>query len=170
MNQGEQGAGAPLEWGVVANVSRETFHGPGGADVQQGLRHYRPGARVWVLPPRYPTEDDQVEVVGLHRGGRSRHVGFVVFRRHLENFRVKGVFSPAVVRVRDKMNWNWRRVWCCPALAQPWADRWNALAAGLPATDLPDGLAHDRLPWPARMVWPEVTPCPHGAEPDAAPH
>ncbi|WP_030270595.1 hypothetical protein [Streptomyces sp. NRRL B-24484] len=79
----------------------------------------------------------------------------VLFRRHLENFRVKAVHSPAVQRARQEGElWNWRRVWCCPEMAQPWADRWNALAAGRPAEGVP--------PWPARSTFaPDDGPCPH---------
>ncbi|MFG2821244.1 hypothetical protein ACGFX4_17675 [Kitasatospora sp. NPDC048365] len=107
------------------------------------------------MPPRYADEDEQVQVIGVHRGGRRRQISLIIFRRHLENFRVKGVHSPAVQRVRaDGWYWGWNRVWCCPELAQPWVDRWNALAAGLPAPDFP--------PWPARStVAPDAGPCPH---------
>ncbi|MEZ0066214.1 hypothetical protein ABIA32_002224 [Streptacidiphilus sp. MAP12-20] len=101
------GPGPLLEWGVVANVAEETFHGPDGAERQAGLRHFRAGARVWVLPPRYRDEDEQVEVIGFHRGSHSRLINFIVFRRHLERFRTKAVYNPTVVLARENSPyWN----------------------------------------------------------------
>ncbi|MDH6111504.1 hypothetical protein P3T36_004658 [Kitasatospora sp. MAP12-15] len=149
-----QDLGGSPQWCVVANVARETRHGPGGEQVQSGLKHFAPGAKLWVLPPRYGNEDDQLEVIGFHRAGGRRHIPLIVFRRHLQNFRIKAVYSPAVERVRDRTNWNWPHVWCCPELAQPWVDRWNALAAGQSMQAFP--------PWPGRSVFgQDVRPCPH---------
>lgn len=148
-----QDLGGSPQWCVVANVARETGHGPGGEQVQSGLKHFAPGARLWVLPPRYGNEDDQLEVIGFHRGGGRRHIPLILFRRHLENFRVKAVYSPAVERVRDRMNWNWSRVWCWPrtgaALGRPLERprRW-AVGAGVSALAGPVGLRPGRPPLP----------------------
>ncbi|MDH6111500.1 hypothetical protein P3T36_004654 [Kitasatospora sp. MAP12-15] len=91
---------------VVANVPRETRRGPGGELVESGLKHFAPGAKLWVLPPRYRNEDDQLEVIGVHRGRGGRHIRLILFRRHLENFRIKVVYSPAVQRAHDRTFWN----------------------------------------------------------------
>ncbi|GAA2794527.1 hypothetical protein [Crossiella cryophila] len=65
-----------LAWCVVANVAAETAHGPGGQESRQGLKHFAPGAKVWVLPPQsmhrvdrlikelLATPDDLVPVAG----------------------------------------------------------------------------------------------------------
>ncbi|MFI9364613.1 hypothetical protein ACIG5E_26710 [Kitasatospora sp. NPDC053057] len=155
MTETEEKTSQPIEWCVIANVARLTTHGPGGEEVQSGLKHFPPGAKLRVLPPRYQDEDDRLQVIGIHRGGRRRQISMVLFRRHLENFRVKAVYSPAVQKVREEGGyWNWGRVWCCPEMAQPWADRWNALAAGQPSQEFP--------PWPVRSTFgPDAGPCPH---------
>ncbi|NBH07805.1 hypothetical protein [Amycolatopsis sp. SID8362] len=94
MNEGEL-----LAWCVVANVLAETTHGEGGEDVQRGLKHFAPGAKVWVLPPQWGDGGESVVVLGRHRGrGRGRLARLVVGRHHLEDFRVRGVYSPAVLR------------------------------------------------------------------------
>ncbi|MFJ9460651.1 hypothetical protein ACIRST_36970 [Kitasatospora sp. NPDC101447] len=157
MSEQTEGAGAPPEWCVVANVAATTTHGPDGAQVRSGLRHFAPGARLWVSPPRYPDEDGDVHVVGLHRGGGRRHISVIIRRRHLEGFRVRRLHEPAVRRARWRSPyWNLDRVWCCPDLARPWVERWNAVAAGLPVGEHP--------PWPSRFGdGPLAEPCPHGA-------
>jgi hypothetical protein len=37
----------------AANVAEETASGEGGLEVRPGLRHFRPGTKVWVLPPQW---------------------------------------------------------------------------------------------------------------------
>jgi hypothetical protein len=88
-----------LAWCVVANVAAETSHGEGGQEVRRGLKHFAPGAKVWVLPPQWGDGGESVFVVGRHRGrGRGRLARMVVARHHLVNFRVRGIYSPAVHR------------------------------------------------------------------------
>ncbi|MGW2062605.1 hypothetical protein ACWCO9_18425 [Streptomyces sp. NPDC001937] len=154
MSELDQEPSGPQDWCVVANVASETSHGTGGDEVQAGLKHFAPGARLWVLPPRYANEDERVEVIGLHRGRGARNVQVIIFRRHLESFRIKAVYSPAVRRAMERTNWNWGRVWCCPETAQPWVDRWNALAAGNPSREFP--------PYSGRSIFgSDARHCPH---------
>ena len=90
----------PLAWCVVANVAGRTRHGPGGQEIQRGLRHFVAGAKVWVLPPQWGDAGDSVIVVGRHRGAARRgYVRVVIQRRHLTTFRVRGIYRPAVLRV-----------------------------------------------------------------------
>ncbi|MER7755388.1 hypothetical protein [Kitasatospora sp. NPDC097643] len=83
---------------LVANVAQETAHGPDGLDLQRGLRHFAPGAKLWIAVPRWDFGDGQVIVAGRHRGNGRRYVTLVTNLRHLENFRVQGVYSPALLR------------------------------------------------------------------------
>lgn len=90
--------GELLAWCVVANVAEVTRHGHGGADEQRGLKHFTAGAKVWVLPPQWGDGGESPFVVGHHRGGAHRgYVRMVVERRHLTNFRVRGIYSPVVI-------------------------------------------------------------------------
>jgi hypothetical protein len=84
---------------VAANVAEETAHGEGGVELRRGIKHFAAGAKVWVLPPQWGDGGIQVIVAGYHRGTRGRGlVRMVVSRRHLTNFRVQAVYSPAVAR------------------------------------------------------------------------
>jgi hypothetical protein len=89
--------GEAFGWAVVANVARETLHGPAGADTREGLRHFAAGAKVWVLPAQWGDGWQDALVVGLHRGP-GRYVRMVVPLRHLDQFRVQAVYHPAVIR------------------------------------------------------------------------
>jgi hypothetical protein len=40
----------PLAFCVVANITQWIADGDGGLELQRGLRHFPPGAKVWVLP------------------------------------------------------------------------------------------------------------------------
>ena len=66
---------------VVANIAEETAHGEGGLELRRGVKHFPPGAKVWVLPPQWGDGADQLIIAGHHRGthgrGFARMVGFV---------------------------------------------------------------------------------------------
>ncbi|MEV7026858.1 hypothetical protein [Kitasatospora sp. NPDC093558] len=93
----EQAAEPPYGHCVVANVARQTTHGEGGLDIQDGLKHFAPGAKVWIAPQRWDLGGGQVVVTGRHRGNSRRYVTLVTSMRHLENFRVQEVYSPALL-------------------------------------------------------------------------
>jgi hypothetical protein len=89
-------------FGVVANVREETAQGEGGLEIRRGIKHFSGGAKVWVLPPQWGDGGDQVFVVGRHRGNRSGFIRIVVDSRHLENYRVRGIYSPALLRAMTR--------------------------------------------------------------------
>ncbi len=88
----------PLGICLVANVAQETSHGDGGLEIRRGLRHFAPGAKVWIAPPAWGDGGERVNVAGRRRGNSRRYMRIVIERRFLENFRVRGVYSPALVR------------------------------------------------------------------------
>jgi len=104
---------ALLAFGVVANVTQWTAHGEGGLELQQGLRHFPPGATVWVLPVICGDGGANVIVVGHHRGTLGRgYARIVIARHHLTDFRVQRIYSPALLE----------------AIHHPWQDLWNSRA------------------------------------------
>jgi len=116
----------PLAFCVVANVTQWTAHGEGGLELQQGLRHFPPGAKVWVLPVIWGDGGANVIVVGQHRGSRGRgYVRMVIARRHLTNFRVQRIYRPALL---DALTASWRdlelRLWATQAEAEEQAEYW----------------------------------------------
>lgn len=125
------GDGELLAWCVVANVASETAHGEGGQDARQGLKHFAPGAKVWVLPPQWGDGGENVFVIGRHRGrSQGRLARMVVDRHYLTNFRVRGVYSPVVYRelVRPWKQWGDQslRLWDSQDDADRVAQWWNS--------------------------------------------
>lgn len=120
-----------LGWCVVANVLAETTHGEGGEDIQRGLKHFAPGAKVWVLPPQWGDGGENVVVVGRHRGrGHGRLARLVVGRHHLAEFRVRGIYSPAVLRELSLPFADFAaRLWESEDAARQTAEWWNRARA-----------------------------------------
>ena len=89
-----------------------------------------PGARVWVLATFSRSGDEHLFVVGHHRAG-NRYVRMIVERRHLVGFRVRGIYSPTVVRRitephRDPRLGHLVRLWNTRDDAERAADFWNS--------------------------------------------
>jgi hypothetical protein len=92
----------PLAYCVAANIADETTQGEGGLEIRAGLKHFAPGAKVWILPPQWGDGGEKVLVAGRHRGAAGSYIRIVVPRRHLTNFRVRVVYSPALLRALTK--------------------------------------------------------------------
>ncbi|WP_406445844.1 hypothetical protein OHB00_18290 [Streptomyces sp. NBC_00631] len=119
-----------LGWCLVANVARETLHGDSGLDLQHGTKHFSADALLWIPPIPWDPGHWRWPAVGRHRGNSRRYINMVVRAEDLENFRVKGVYSEALVRSLNGHRHDpaaprtlqnpWSR-----EQAQSWADRWN---------------------------------------------
>ncbi|MFE4516265.1 hypothetical protein ACFRMQ_18960 [Kitasatospora sp. NPDC056783] len=120
----------PLGVCLVANVARETSHGEGGLEIREGLRHFAPGAKVWIAPPAWGDGGENVIVAGRHRGNSRRYIRIVIQSRFLENFRVKPVYSPALVRALTEAEPGEEHEFAARFLwpqeqAESWARSWN---------------------------------------------
>jgi hypothetical protein len=81
-------------WGLVANVVQSRRYGPGGDEIRRGVRIFTGGAKVY-LAGRFHCPES-LPVVGLSRHPH-RLVNAVVHARFLTNWRVRLVYSPAVL-------------------------------------------------------------------------
>lgn len=82
-------------WSLVANVVGSRRYGPGGAETRRGVKIFTGGAKVY-LAGRFHCAD-ALPVVGLSRHPH-RLVNAVVHARFLTDWRVRLVYSPAVLR------------------------------------------------------------------------
>jgi hypothetical protein len=92
----------PPAYCVVANVADETAQGEGGLEIRAGLKHLSARAKVWLLPPQWGDGGEKVVVVGRHRGAAGPYIRIVIARRHLTDFRVRAIYSPALLRALTK--------------------------------------------------------------------
>jgi hypothetical protein len=123
-----------LAWCVVANVAEQTTYGED-AEIRRGLKHFAAGAKLWVLPPQWGDGGEHVFVVGRHRGrGPGKLARMVVERRHLTNFRVRGIYSQTVYHELMKPWVHWgdhpMRLWDTRETAGTVARRWNRVSSG----------------------------------------
>ncbi|MFE1409739.1 hypothetical protein ACFW6F_02800 [Streptomyces sp. NPDC058746] len=111
-----------LGYAVAANVRRELAYGPDAVEIKRGTKHFPPGGKVWLVRPEWDWGHGRVIAVGRHRGS-PRYACVIVPVWHLENFRVKGLYSRAVVR---RLNGASRSagLWGSADEARPWAERW----------------------------------------------
>jgi len=84
-------------WCVVANAVDERPYGPGGAERRRGLKLFRPGAKVHVADGFGGMGYETLTVIGQVRGS-ARFATVHVQAAHLTNWRVRLVYSPAVLR------------------------------------------------------------------------
>jgi len=87
-------------WCVVANVITERPYGPDGAEIRSGTKHFRPGAKLYIIDA-YSGMSENVIVIGRHRGS-NLYCRMVVPVWHLENFRVKLAYSPQVIQLANE--------------------------------------------------------------------
>jgi hypothetical protein len=82
-------------WTLVANVVETRRYGPGGQEVRRGVRIFSGGAKVYLAGMFHCVH--ALPVVGLSRHPH-RLVNAAVDARFLTNWRVRLVYSPAVMR------------------------------------------------------------------------
>ena len=80
---------------IRASVVQVRLYGEGGLETRKGTKHFRPGAKVYVIDAHWGM-CDAVTVIGHHRAsGRFTKLDMSV--KHLENFRLDRAYSPNVI-------------------------------------------------------------------------
>jgi hypothetical protein len=87
----------PPVWCVRANVVQEREFGPLGFERRSGTKHFRGGAKVWVIDAFFGVAETVI-VVGHHRGG-GRLVKMALHVRVLTDFKAALVYSPGVTNL-----------------------------------------------------------------------
>ena len=80
---------------VRASVVQERPYGEGGLETRKGTKHFRPGAKVYVIDAHWGT-CDAVTIIGHHRSS-GRYAKLDMSVKHLENFRLDRTYSPKVI-------------------------------------------------------------------------
>jgi len=84
-------------WCVVDNVVAERPYGTGGTERRPGLKHFRYGAKLYIIDA-FAGSCDRVVAIG-HHSGSNRYARLVVDIHHVENFRSGLAYSPADLRI-----------------------------------------------------------------------
>lgn len=82
---------------AIGNIIAERLYGPNGAETRSGTKHFRPGAKVYIID-WFPGMCYDVVVIGHHRKS-NRPIKAIIKARHIENLRIKNCYSLAAVRL-----------------------------------------------------------------------
>ena len=91
-----EGQDSPLPemWAAIGNIKRICHKGSGGVEEVSGTKHFRAGAKVYVIDAFWgPCHS--ITVIGQHRKSR-RFMCLHMPAKHVENLSLKLVYSPAV--------------------------------------------------------------------------
>ncbi len=96
MTNGTEKSDTKPFWCVAANIVQERFYGPSGTLSSRGTKHFKPGAKVYVVS-FYLGGSETLVVVGRHRGSH-RYVTMALPTECLANPRAELVYSPHIIR------------------------------------------------------------------------
>ena len=92
-------------WSIVGNIVENHKFGEQ-HEIRNGTKHFRPGAKVYIAPIQWGDGGEDVVVIGLPR--HSKKLIEVVMRSdYITNFRVKRVYSPAVLQKMQTSQYRW---------------------------------------------------------------
>lgn len=82
---------------AIGNIIAERPYGPGGEEMRTGTKHFRPGAKVYIID-WFPGMCYDVVVIGHHRKS-NRPIKAIIKAKYIENIRVKSCYSIAATRL-----------------------------------------------------------------------
>lgn len=120
-------------WCLVGNVVDAHEFGEGG-ETRRGSKHFRPGAKVYCLPPQWGDGFERVVAIGIARKPR-RWITVVTRTDLITNWRAVRVYQPAVL-TRLKEGWGgFNRRWTSRREVETAADRLRTRDGRGPAGD-----------------------------------
>ena len=93
-------------WCLVGNVVQTHEYGEN-HETRIGTKHFSPGTKVYCMPGNWGDGYENIVVIAKHRKS-FKYIEIIMPRKHIENFRMKKVFKPAVLRFMKKHDF---RVW-----------------------------------------------------------
>ena len=83
-------------WCIGANVVLEREYGEH-KEIRRGTKHFKPGAKVFILDFYWGMGADELVVMGRHRKS-GRFIELSMASKHLANLRAELVYSPTVIK------------------------------------------------------------------------
>ena len=80
---------------ATANVVEESAFGEGGKGTRRGTKHFKGGAKVYVIDS-FPGTCESAIVIGHHRAS-GRYIKLTMKAKYLGRFRITAVYSPKVI-------------------------------------------------------------------------
>lgn len=90
-------------WGLVGNIVDEHPYGKD-KKIVRGTKHFKPGTKVYCLKTHWGDGYESIPVIGRNRKGKL--IEIVMRRDLIENFRMKKVFSPSVIKMMGRYSYD----------------------------------------------------------------
>ena len=96
----------PLEfvWALTGNIVDEHEYGEE-KEIRRGSKHFSPGAKVYCIPEFGGMGHERITAIGIPRKS-GKHIKVILPTRLIENWRIKKVYHPHVIKILDE-NWWW---------------------------------------------------------------
>lgn len=88
---------AAVLWCIEAKIVKDRLYGEGGAEIKNGIRLFRGGAKVFIIGA-YPGMCESVVLVGHHRKS-VKLICSVVKVTHVSQFRVRPIYKKKVIEI-----------------------------------------------------------------------
>lgn len=85
---------------ATANVVEESLYGEGGKETRRGTKHFRGGAKVYIIVA-FPGMCEGATVIGHHRAS-GRYIKLTMKAKYLERFCMTSVYGPKVIEMIRK--------------------------------------------------------------------
>ena len=93
-------------WCLVGNVVETREYGEGHEE-RNGVKRFSGGTKVYIAPAQWGDGFENVVVLGKPRGRKGGLIELVIRRKHIENYRLKKVFDPGVLRKINSSKHSW---------------------------------------------------------------
>lgn len=93
-------------WCLVGNIVEKHEFGEA-HELKYGTKHFRPGAKVFINLVYGGMGHEHILVIGVPRHMKT-YIEVVIRRAYVRNFRVQKVYKPAVLKLMNASEWDWR--------------------------------------------------------------
>lgn len=97
---------AEWRWCLVGNIVEKHEFGEE-HELKYGTKHFRPGAKVFINPVYGGMGHKHILVIGVPRHMKN-YIEVVIRRKFVCDFRVQKVYKPAVLKLINASEWDWR--------------------------------------------------------------
>ena len=92
-------------WCLVGNIVQEHLFGEE-HEIRYGTKQFSGGTKVYLSPAHWGDGYENIVVIGMPRSG-NRYIEVVTRSKYIENYRMKMVFKPAVLKRMCESEYRW---------------------------------------------------------------
>ncbi len=124
----------PSDWCLVGNIVDEHPFGQEG-EIRRGTRHFRPGTKVYCLPPQWGDGYESVITIGKSRGSR-KWITVVTPHSRITNWRPKVIYNPTITKRLRQGYQGFKRQWISQEEVEGWVRHFQQKSNSLTTSTL----------------------------------